>query len=132
MIDFLYYGKINIYQENLDNFLKIADEFQLKGLNEAEQGENEANSPKQNFKPTVPSTNTQSKNGSFETQISYHNNPFFAPSFSENKVTSNMEVTLPENTNELDKQIEPIMSRVENMIVTDPRRMRIAYVCKVY
>ena len=30
--DFLYYGEANIYQENLDNFLKIAEELKLKGL----------------------------------------------------------------------------------------------------
>ena len=30
--DFLYYGEANIYQENLDNFLGIAEELKLKGL----------------------------------------------------------------------------------------------------
>ena len=32
MIDFLYFGEANIYQENLDSFLAVAEEFQLKGL----------------------------------------------------------------------------------------------------
>merc|ERR1712129_560633 len=32
MIDFLYYGEANIYQENLDSFLAVAEELQLKGL----------------------------------------------------------------------------------------------------
>merc|ERR1719509_439845 len=32
MVDFLYYGETNIYQENLDSFLAVADELQLKGL----------------------------------------------------------------------------------------------------
>ena len=32
IVDFLYFGEANIYQENLDSFLAIADEFQLKGL----------------------------------------------------------------------------------------------------
>ena len=30
--DFLYHGEANIFQDNLDAFLKIAEEFQLKGL----------------------------------------------------------------------------------------------------
>ena len=30
-VDFLYYGEANIYQENLDNFLTIAEELDLKG-----------------------------------------------------------------------------------------------------
>ena len=33
IVDFLYYGEANIYQENLDNFLTIAEELDLKGLN---------------------------------------------------------------------------------------------------
>ena len=35
IIDFLYYGEANIYQENLDNFLKIARELKLTGLDGA-------------------------------------------------------------------------------------------------
>merc|ERR1712129_609068 len=32
MIDFLYNGEANVYQENLDSFLAVAEELQLKGL----------------------------------------------------------------------------------------------------
>ena len=32
MIDFLYCGEANVYQENLDSFLAVAEELQLKGL----------------------------------------------------------------------------------------------------
>ena len=32
ILDFLYYGEANILQENLDSFLAIADELQVKGL----------------------------------------------------------------------------------------------------
>ena len=38
IIDFLYYGEANIYQENLDSFLNIANELELKGLNGGEEG----------------------------------------------------------------------------------------------
>ena len=38
IVDFLYYEEVNIYQENLDTFLTIAKEFQLKGLNGTEGG----------------------------------------------------------------------------------------------
>ena len=34
LIDFLYHGKANIYQENLDVFLNLAEELKLKGLTE--------------------------------------------------------------------------------------------------
>ena len=32
MIDFLYHGEANVYQENIDTFLAIAEELQLKGF----------------------------------------------------------------------------------------------------
>ena len=32
IMDFLYFGEANVYQENLDSFLAIAEELQLKGL----------------------------------------------------------------------------------------------------
>ena len=32
IVDFLYLGEANVYQENLDSFLAIAEELQLKGL----------------------------------------------------------------------------------------------------
>ena len=31
IVDFLYYGEANVYQENLDSFLAIAEELQLRG-----------------------------------------------------------------------------------------------------
>ena len=43
IVDFLYFGETNVYQGNLDNFLKIAEEIQLKGLegSEDQDGSNE-------------------------------------------------------------------------------------------
>merc|ERR1712129_34305 len=32
MMDFLYFGEANVYQENLDSFLAVAEGLQLKGL----------------------------------------------------------------------------------------------------
>ena len=33
ILDFLYFGEANVYQENLDSFLAIAEELKLKGQN---------------------------------------------------------------------------------------------------
>ena len=38
IVDFLYFGEANIYQEHLETFLTIAEELQLKGLNGTEGG----------------------------------------------------------------------------------------------
>ena len=32
IVDFLYHGEANVYQENLDSFLAIAEDLKLKGL----------------------------------------------------------------------------------------------------
>ena len=32
ILDFLYFGEANVFQQNLDSFLAIAEELQLKGL----------------------------------------------------------------------------------------------------
>ena len=40
MVDFFYYGEANVSQENLDSFLVLAEELQLKGLR-GNQTENE-------------------------------------------------------------------------------------------
>ena len=39
MVDFLYHGEANVYQENLDTFLAMADELQLKGLKKRDEEE---------------------------------------------------------------------------------------------
>ena len=33
LVNFLYYGETKVFQDNLDSFLSIAEELQLKGLN---------------------------------------------------------------------------------------------------
>jgi hypothetical protein len=40
IVDFMYYGVTEVYQENLDSFLSVAEELQLKGLTRREE-ENE-------------------------------------------------------------------------------------------
>ena len=43
IVDFLYYGEANVYQENLDTFLALAEELKLKGLSGEDVGEKAAN-----------------------------------------------------------------------------------------
>ena len=35
LVDFLYFGEVTVFQENLDSFLAIAEELQLKGLQDS-------------------------------------------------------------------------------------------------
>ena len=47
IVDFIYHGEANIFQEDLDGFLALADELQLKGLATSE------NKPSDDFKNPI-------------------------------------------------------------------------------
>ena len=87
IVDFLYCGEANVYQENLDSFLALAEEFQLKGLlpTRSKGGEDEVVkkeeapetpktprtiSPVQEKSTIIPS---QSKFGKKKTRTAYQN-----------------------------------------------------------
>ena len=56
VVDFMYNGEVNIFQEDLNDFLSVAEELKLKGLqgNEAENKSSEDEPSPRNF-PTKPS-----------------------------------------------------------------------------
>ena len=71
IVDFLYFGEANIFQEHLGSFLNIAEELHLKGLNGTEGGEEDgvcAKTPNQTCNTNVPSNETQIKNDTMKTQ----------------------------------------------------------------
>ena len=108
IVDFLYCGEANIYQENLDAFLSIAGELQLKGLTSTEADKTQ-DSADQSVSSTV--RNMAAKNEKVE------------PTFDETDSTqfheSTRTVALPRSGNastkgdfqELDEQIKSLMGR---------------------
>ena len=140
ILDFLYYGEVNIYQDSLDIFLNIAEEMKLKGLNSGEKagggGEYVENPPKHVGNPTIPNTVMQRKNDMSETQKSQHNASLVTQSYIEGQVNSNKAIALTkqefsEDMNELDEKIETMMIRGENMVRKGGKQMTKAYVCQV-
>ena len=140
IVDFLYYGEANIYQENLDSFLNIAEELELKGLNGREGGGGEevgdGATPQQKiYQPTVSSAQRQKNNDKFETKTSSKKTSFPLQSYLEGQIPSSMAVALPKHQfagdmKELDEQIETMMRRGENKIKDGPKMIK-AYVCQV-
>ena len=53
IIDFLYFGEANVYQENLNTFLAVAEELQLKGL-KGSGAEEELEEDKPPYKKKMP------------------------------------------------------------------------------
>ena len=133
IVDFLYYGKADIYQENLDTFLTIAEEFQLKGLNGTED---EGNPPKKTYNPTVPSTGVHMNNDIFKTEISSQNKYFATQTNPKDQTPLIAAVALPKHEfsgdmKELDEKIKSLMRRGENMIMRGDKKRKSAYVCNV-
>merc|ERR1712129_552204 len=70
MIDFLYFGEANVYQENLDSFLAVAEELQLKGLmGPAAEKEAEEIYNKPTMKKKTPKQKEQRNFSTTEVQI---------------------------------------------------------------
>ena len=135
IVDFLYYGEANIYQENLDTFLNIAQELDLKGLNGGEGGSEEGKqdtSSKHTEKPTVmnaaPRKNTihpQPQNQ----QITYD-------SYAKDQDSLKLAVSLPKHSfsgdlKDLDEKVKSMIGRSENMVKVSEGRMSKAYICQV-
>ena len=140
IVNFLYYGETDITQGNLDSFLNLAEELELKGLNGKEEGEGGGygETPQKKIDhPPVPSRHTHKKNGIFETKISAPENLFLSQSNPEDQIIPSMSVVLPKqqfsgDLKELDGQIETMMGRGENMIKGNGNGDMVkVYVCKV-
>ena len=61
IVDFLYQGEANVFQEHLDSFLALAEEFRLKGLTGGAESEKEPihETPPQNKKVPLKQENMQ-------------------------------------------------------------------------
>ena len=88
VMDFMYHGEANVAQEDIDGFLKVAEELQLKGLTNSEEFDNYSN------KEVKSNVNTkQRKQAVFQTSSSVQ----FVP-----KVTMKKEMIQTQETNMMD------------------------------
>ena len=134
IVDFLYHGEANIYEEHLDRFLKIAEEIKLKGLNGGEGGRepekgNAQNHIKQTNNHSVKNTDTDRNIETVESNIELPNIYLLC----ENPENSNIAVAKQNfsgNMKELDELIETMMGKSENMIKRGNQMIK-AYVCQV-
>ena len=63
ILDFVYFGEANVFQESLDSFLSIAEELKLKGL----AGKNSSNMLEEEKKPYKSQTSqTDQRNKNFQ------------------------------------------------------------------
>ena len=104
VVDFIYYGEVNMYQEELDDFLSLAQEMELKGMEEAVTIHEEYNLEKQ---PHVKQNKTDMKEDSLKDSYT----------FKEITTDQIMTVTkqianLPDN---IAQQLESMMTKIEGI-----------------
>ena len=125
IVDFLYYGEANVYQENLENFLAIAEELQLKGLTGSKDqfGSNEAEQlkPKENVTANnwMPISRQQMNSEKAEAQSETTSNALVIPKTS----------ILSPDVQELEETLKTMMETGEK-ITQDGKKRRVK-VCKV-
>ena len=125
MVDFLYHGEANVYQENLDIFLAMADELQLKGLKKGEEEEVETIQEKVANRPISQG----SANNTITT--SKHKTTLHGPK-KEVATSSITEIALSNFSTdlvELDQKVKSMMTTSENRIGKQNKRERICKVC---
>ena len=131
IVDFLYNGEANVYQENLDSFLAVAEELQLKGLTGKSDDEKkrdkecpQTSGPKQVFnrvanKETFPET---AKSKSVQ-QASLRR----SDGVNEKRIAMT-EQNITQDLSELDLKIKSLMEMSQNLAPGGKSR---AHTCKV-
>ena len=124
ILDFLYFGEANVYQEKLDSFLAIAEEFQLKGL-VGKMDEKSGDLDEKYFPPTLPPVvNTNSKIPKDSKKQEIHGG---------HKPEQNKTVAIPSSFSgdfqELEERVKSMMEKSQNTLAHRPSIR--AYICKV-
>ena len=119
MVDFIYSGEANVYQENLDTFLAMADELQVKGLDKRKEEEESV--------PRKPSDRLRSWGSNSTTDI-------IATSKDETTETAETVIALNNyagstDLEELDQKVKSLMILSENRIGKEQKKTRVCKVC---
>ena len=129
LVDFLYHGEANVYQENLESFLAVAEELQLKGLmgsGTKNQSEESTNHPL--FKKKTKKVEKQRVHNQKEVKLS--DNLSSVDVDVEPRIEGTVAVTdytVSADLQDLDDQIKSMMEVSENMTSKNGR----ARICKV-
>ena len=130
VIDFVYHGETNIYQDNLDSFLAIAEELELKGLAQGTPQTQEVGYSKPIHQKInlVKEESKQEKLGTESLNLDIiENEPVNGP---ENTVALN-DFKVSVEVQQLDEQIKCLMKLGENMLTgsNSNKRSTICTVC---
>ena len=137
IVDFLYRGEANVYQESLDSFLAIAEELELKGL--MGQTEDVEKKERDSFSGTIPQQINpkiffEKENSSLNTESIQTN---FKPIMNQHQPSVHMNnerrIAIPNlvtgDLQELDEKVKSLMEKSQNLISSGRQRADICKVC---
>ena len=127
IIDFLYKGEANVFQEQLDSFLALAEELKLKGLTGQDSFGDTERQPVSEADRTQATRkaifkNDQSEVNQIETQLIQRYQP------QNNEIKLAIPNVLSGDLKALDEKVKSMMEKSENLIANGAQK---AYVCKV-
>ena len=140
IVDFLYYGEANVYQENIDSFLAIADELDLKGLTGNTDTKELDEASSSNPKPATNSRKHVSKTTKPKAETNQSNEGNETPRQQDTKATEDIKTVIDvpsyevSNMNindiqELDDQVKSMMRKSENLCADGSRKATMCTVC---
>ena len=134
ILDFLYFGEANVYQENLDSFLAIAEELKLKGFT----GQTTTDVVEQYEKNTKPKPIHNSKE-TFKTPTTHSSSDDIVQDIHDAEEASKI-IAIPNqfsaDLEALDEKVKSMMEKGQNMIPNGKRangthKQTTAFICKM-
>ena len=125
IVDFLYKGETNVFQDDLDSFLAIAEEFQLKGLMRGTNDEEVKKETKQNQVLTEHSRKNEVSASGIPNR--YEGVPNAFTKKSENIVAIQNHAS--DDIQDLDKKVKSMMTKSQNMLPNGDRKADVCKVC---
>jgi len=137
IVDFLYYGEANVYEENIDALLAIAEELSLKGLSGNSRTEEIEKTPP--IKPETSKRKSASKNSKTKAETSrlykeespYGDNTAPTEQTVAAAVLPNYVFSMVDTSDmkELDERINSMMRKSDNLCRGGSRKADICTVC---
>merc|ERR1712129_200244 len=132
IVDFLYHGEANVYQESLDSFLAVAEELRLKGLTGNQQDQEE----EQMFQ-NIPKKKPKGVEKKEQLEVPISSKPNKLENYMEKSPEGSVAVvdhyTVAADLQDLDEQINSMMEMSENLVggsgLHANKRLKICKVC---
>ena len=111
-IEFIYHGETNIFKDDFDTFLVLAEELQLNGLSGLIR---ESENFRKKIKPinNIKTMHTEDKFTNIANEVEFHKDMIVQTSTDTNSTELNTAIVTVNNVDELDEHIKSMMKKIE-------------------